>query len=197
LGNKRRILLRLAGGLVVTLLATATGAADLRFIEVDRDTERNEYRLKSISWFDADATALYEVLTDYDQFLKFSSAIVESRNLAPDTEGRPEYFTRMEGCVLMFCKSFIRIGHLELEPKHWIEAYTDPERSDFLRAWERWELQPEDGGTLLIYEFEMIPAFWVPPVIGPYYMKRALRSGGARAVDRIEALARGEDPTPF
>ena len=195
--DTRRInLLRLVVSLAAILVSVGADAADLRFIEVNRDTERNEYRLKSISWFDADQKSLYNVLTDYDQFFRFSSAIVESRNLAPDSKGRPEYFTRMEGCILMFCKSFIRIGHLELEPLVDIEAVTDPERSDFHRAWERWQLKPEDGGTVLIYEFEMIPDFWVPPVIGPYYMKRALRSGGARAVDRIEALAKGEEPLP-
>jgi hypothetical protein len=41
----------------------------------------------------------------------------------------------------------------------------------------------------------MVPDFWVPPVIGPYYMKRALKSGGEKAVDRIEALAIAEQTT--
>ena len=194
MGTRLRILLQLVGGLAITLLPLWAGAAELRFIEVDRDSERNEYRLKSITWFDADLQSLYDVLRDYDQFFKFHSSIVESRNLEPDTGGRPEYYTRMEGCIMMFCKSFIRIGYLDLEPMSSIEAHSDPERSDFKRSWERWELRKEDGGTVLEYEFEMIPAFWVPPVVGPYFMKRALRSGGARAVDRIEALARGEEP---
>jgi len=34
----------------------------------------------------------------------------------------------------------------------------------------------------------------VPPVIGPYYIKRTLRDGGRDAVDRIEALAQGREP---
>ena len=37
----------------------------------------------------------------------------------------------------------------------------------------------------------MVPDFWVPPVIGPFFIKRALQSGGEKAVDRIEALAKG------
>ena len=120
------------------LVSALADAADLRFIEVERDTERNEYRLKSISWFDVDQASLFAVLTDYDQFYRFHSSIVESRNLAPDASGRPEYFTRMEGCIMMFCKSFIRIGRLELKPLEQIEAVTDPGRSDFQRSWERW-----------------------------------------------------------
>lgn len=194
MGRLRTNLPWLVGSLAVLLVSARADAADLRFIEVERDTERNEYRLKSISWFDVDQASLYGVLTDYDQFHRFHSSIVESRNLAPDASGRPEYFTRMEGCIMMFCKSFIRIGHLELQPLEQIEAVTDPGRSDFRRSWERWRLRPEEGGTVLEYEFEMIPDFWVPPVIGPFFMKRALHSGGANAVDRIEALARGEEP---
>jgi hypothetical protein len=40
------------------------------------------------------------------------------------------------------------------------------------------------------------PDFWVPPVIGPWVLKRELRAGGERALYRIERLARGE-PTGF
>ena len=180
----------LAAGILVFLLATAASAAELRFIEVDR--EKKHYSLQSVAWFDTDIDALYAVLTDYEQFKKFTSAIVESRNLAPDAEGRPEYYTRMEGCVLFWCQSFVRIGHLELDPGRQIEAFGDPERSDFLLAKEKWRLYEEDGGTVLIYSFEMVPDFWVPPVIGPYYIKRALRSGGITALGRIEALAIAE-----
>ena len=77
-----------------------------------------------------------------------------------------------------------------------VVAVTDPERSNFKLATERWQLRPEKGGTLLIYEFDMEPDFWVPPVIGPFYIKRALMSGGSRAVERIEALATGREPAP-
>ncbi len=157
----------------------------------------DEYRLKSIVWFEADPDSLYGVLTDYELFSRFTSAIVESRNLDYDEEGRPQYFTRMEGCVLLFCKSFVRIGYLALSPMTEIVANADPEQSDFKRSRERWRLIEEGDGTLLVYEFEMVPDFWVPPVIGPFYIKRALKSGGERSVDRIEALAVGEEPEPF
>lgn len=174
-------------GLAALLVAANVAAADLRLIEVDRVDD--VYTMKSVAWFEAGAPALFEVLTDYNLFSEFSSAIVESKNLGTDASGRPGYYTRMEGCVLMFCHSFVRIGHLSLKPIAEIVAVTDPVRSDFKMAEERWQLIPEKHGTLLIYEFEMQPDFWVPPVIGPFYIKRALRSGGADAVDRIEALA--------
>lgn len=186
----------LLAGLLVLLMSVSAPAAEIRFVEVTRDTDLNLYTLKSITWFDAEVEALYEVLTDYEQFSRFTSAIVESRNLEADDGGRPRYYTRMEGCVLMWCKSFVRVGHLVLHPNTEIVASADPEQSDFKLSRERWQLIREDEGTLMVYEFEMVPDFWVPPVIGPFYMKRALRSGGDRAVERIEALARGEQPPP-
>lgn len=181
-------------GLAAILFAAQSSAAEMRFLEVQRDDDL--YRLKSITWFDARAEALYDVLRNYELFSKFTSAVVESKNLEPDAEGRPQYFTRMEGCVLLWCRSFNRIGYLVLQPSTEIVAHADPERSDFKKSRERWQLIPEGDGTVLVYEFEMVPDFWVPPVLGPYYIKRALRSGGERAIGRIEALARGEEPAP-
>jgi len=180
---------------VALLLAAATQAvaADLRDVVVEQIEDR--YRLRSETWFDAGVEDLYRVLTDYDLFVKFTSAFVESRNLEPGDDGQPRFYTRMEGCVLLFCKSFERHGHLVLDPMKRIVAIVDPETSDFKYSRESWTLVPEGRGTLMIYDFEMIPSFWVPPVVGPYYIKRTLREGGRDAVDRIEAIARGEEPT--
>ena len=167
-------------------------SAELREVLIERND--NYYRLNSETWFDVSPEALYGVLSDYDQFTKFTSAIAESRNVEPDDRGRPQFYSRMEGCVLLWCKSFIRNGYLVLDPMQEITAITDPETSDFKLSRENWTLIPEDGGTLMIYDFHMIPDFWVPPVIGPFYIKRALKSGGDKAVNRIEALALGETP---
>jgi len=170
--------------------ALGASAAELRDLKVERDEDY--YRLRSTAWFMNEPGDLYGVLTNYDLFRFFTSAIVESRNVEPDAEGRPRYFTRMEGCVMLWCKSFVRAGHLELKPIEEIIAIADPEESDFKRSYERWQLQPDNGGTLLIYEFEMVPDFWVPPVVGPFLIQRALRSGGERALERMEALAQAQ-----
>ena len=101
----------------------------------------------------------------------------------------------MEGCVLLFCVTFKRHGHLELTPEEHIRAVVDPEKSDFDYSQEEWTLTTEGDRTRMVYEFAMEPSFWVPPVVGPFYIRRALRSGATRAVDRIEALATGR-PVP-
>lgn len=160
------------------------------------EREDDVYNMNSVSWLDVSPEHLYNILANHDLFTKFTSAVVESRNVEPDEEGRPQFFSRFEGCVILFCKSFIRNGYLELKPFKELVAIVNPETSDFKHSREQWTLEPEKGGTRMTYEFEMIPDFWVPPVIGPFYIKRALKSGGEKAVDRIEALAKSEQSTP-
>lgn len=179
--------------LAVTVLiaASVSHSAELRFVNVDRDDDH--YQLRSLTWFATDSEQLYRVFTDYDQFHRFTSAITESKNLEPDEKGRPQFYTKMEGCVLRFCMTFDRNGHLELEGDK-VTAISDPEKSDFKKSHESWTMIPTTDGTLVVYQFEMIPDFWVPPVIGPYFITKALKSGGARAVNRIEAIALGKEP---
>jgi len=192
MNSRRASRRRLLGALSLLCLAFTARGADLRDVSVDYVEDR--YHLVSRAWFDASREELFRVLTDYDLFHKFSSAFVETRDLAPDDAGRPQFFTRMEGCVLMFCKSMRRTGYLLLKPHREIVAIAYPETSDFLYSRERWRLEPEGDGTLMTYEFEMEPAFWVPPVIGPFLIKRELREGGIDAIDRIEAIALGREP---
>ena len=171
-------------------VAALAPAAEFRDIMVEREDDL--YSMRSEVYFDVEREHLYQVLTDFDLFKKFTSAIVESNNVAADDKGRPQFYARMEGCVLVWCKSFVRNGYLELTPTAEIIAISDPERSDFEISRERWQLIREGEGTVMIYEFQMVPAFWVPPLIGPFYIKRALLSGGVDAVNRIEALAVGK-----
>ncbi|NOX68700.1 MAG: SRPBCC family protein [Gammaproteobacteria bacterium] len=174
------------------LFATAAHSAELR--EVTVELQDDHYYLKSEAWLDASKEDIYRVLSDYDLYVQISSGFVESRNEEADSDGKPRFYTRMQGCVLLFCKSFERHGYLILEPHTDIVAIVDPEESDFDFSRESWELVSEGDGTVMIYNFEMDPGFWVPPVIGPYYIKRTLRRGGKDAIRRIEALAKALSP---
>jgi len=176
----------------IILMSGVVLSADLREVTVEKEEKR--YRLTSETRFDASVPDLYRVLTDYSLFTEFSSVFVESRNLRAADNGKPRYYTRMEGCMLLFCKSFVRFGELTLSPHTVIVAIADPEQSDFRYSREQWVLKKDGDSVLLVYDFELEPDFWVPPVIGPYIMKRVLKRGGTDAVDRIEALAQGKKP---
>jgi hypothetical protein len=182
-------LIALAACCALSTAAPAGNAAEIRAVDVSYDDGR--YYLVSETWFDAPVQGLFDVLTDYDRFTRISSVYKESRFLQPAPDGTPRALTRVEGCVLFFCQSMSRVERLEIAPDMTrIRAVVEPEASDFEYSVSTWEFREEDGGTIVDYRLEMEPGFWVPPVIGPYLMKRRLRRGGEDAIERIERLAR-------
>jgi hypothetical protein len=178
--------------LVILALPAVTGAATLRDVTVDYVD--GAYIMRSEVWFDVGIRRIYGLLLDWDQSSKFSSVIVESRNLEPAADGRARYYSRTQGCLWFFCRSFERYGFVEYVPLKFIEAKADPEKSDFEFSDERWDFHEEADGTVVVYAFRMKPKFFVPPLIGPAIMKSKLRNGGANAIQRIEALARDYAP---
>lgn len=169
------------------ILPVASQGADLRDIEVDFDGDA--YTVHSAVWFAAGQQAVFEVFSDWGLSTEFSSAIVESRNLDPEEYGTHGYYVRNRGCILFFCRSVVRVGAVERQPFDLLTAVADPEESDFAVSDERWTFEPENGGTLVRYHLRLKPDFWVPPLIGPYIIKRKLRDDGGEALDRIEAIA--------
>ena len=169
-------------------MAGTAAAAELRNIDVEHSKGR--YTVYSVVWFDATVEQVFEVFRQWDLSTKFSSAIVESRDIEADEHGRPQYFVRNQGCLLFFCKSFVRQGYVELEVNQELRAYADPEISDFRLSNETWTFAREDSGTTVSYHLEMEPKFWVPPGIGPFLIKRKFRNNGGEAIDRIEAIAK-------
>ena len=43
-------------------------------------------------------------------------------------------------------------------------------------------------GTSRPADFEK-PSFWLPPFVGPWFLKRTLQHGAPQAIDKIEELA--------
>ncbi|MBT8092935.1 MAG: hypothetical protein KJN77_07860 [Gammaproteobacteria bacterium] len=173
-------------------LLNAADAAEMRSLSVDYAEQR--YTMQSEVWFDAPVEQVYEVFRRWDLSTEFSSAIVESRDMEADAQGRPQYYIRNKGCVLFFCLTAERQGHVESRPNEILRAFANPETSDFLLSNETWTFAEENGGTVVVYELLMRPKFWVPPGIGPYFIKRKLKNNGGDAIDRIEVIAQRLQP---
>ena len=152
------------------------------------------YIVQSESVYEASPQALFAVLLDYENFDRVSSVFKDSRYVEPADDGTPRAYTMVEGCVVFFCKSIERIDRLIVKPFTEIVAESEPNPADFRYSRSQWRFETAGEATTIYYRMEMEPGFWVPPVIGPYYIKRVLKAGGSRAVSRIETLARGEEP---
>jgi hypothetical protein len=181
------------GALGVSALAVA---ATIDQLDVTR--EHGRYALEANARLDATPESVYAVLTDFDDnaYSRISRVYKESRYLEPAADGTPLVYTRMEGCVLWHCMTLERTERLETDAPRWIKSTALPEGSNFKHATSEWVLEPHGDGTNMTYKIELEPDFFVPPVIGPWYLKRTLSQGGLRAVMRIERLARERDGRP-
>jgi len=180
---KQRTGLAIAAFVVAATASTAT----IESIDVGRDGDL--YSLHAETVLDASPEAIFDVLLDYERFGRISSVYKDFGYLDPLSDGTPVVYTRMEGCLLFYCKSMMRVERLEADSPGHIRTVTMPDRSDFKHSVSEWTLQSEASGTRMIYTLEMEPDFFIPPVIGPWYLKRTLRRGGGDAIDRIERLA--------
>jgi len=140
-------------------------------------------------WFDVGQEAVFNVFLDWDLAVDFSSVIIESKNVGPDEYGGMGFYIHNRGCILFFCKSARRNGSVTSEAYSIIRAVADPGLSDFELSEETWTFRTADNCTIVRYELKMKPGFWIPPVIGPYLMKKKLRVDGSDAFNRIERIA--------
>ena len=166
--------------------------ATLRTVDVSRRQDR--YRVVADTHLDASPESVYKVLLDFDgdRYQRISEIYKESSYLPPDSDGTPLVYTRVEGCLMRYCRSMSRVERLEVVTPQFIRSRTVPERSDFKYSMSEWTFEPEGDGTRVTYLMEMEPNFWLPPFVGPWFLKRTLLKGAPAAIDQIELLAQQE-----
>jgi hypothetical protein len=176
-------------GLCITISVSTAYTASLDSVEVTHESGR--FHVVADTFLAASPAAIQAVLLDFedDRYAQISDIYKESDYLEPDGDGTPVVYTLVEGCLLIFCRSMSRVERLEVVSPNFIRSRVVPERSDFKYAMSEWTIEPAGGGTRLVYRMAMEPDFWLPPFVGPLYLRRVLLRGGAAAVERIEALA--------
>jgi hypothetical protein len=187
--NLRKTLLLVS---ISACYASSSLPATLRTVDVSRLEDR--YRVVADTYLDAPPQAIYKVLLDFDgdRYQRISEIYKESSYLPPDIDGTPLVYTRVEGCLLRYCRSMRRVERLEVVTPQFIRSRTVPERSDFKYALSEWTFAAEGLGTRVTYMMEMEPDFWLPPFVGPWFLKRTLLRGAPQAIDQIELLAKQE-----
>lgn len=171
----------------VAIVQATASAAELRTLHVQRDS--GHIIVGSETFIDAPPAAVFEILADYEGFQRISDVFDETRFLERDDEGNGLVYSRVSGCVLLFCRTIERVEELTVEPGRRITAVAVPDSSDVEYSTAHWVLKEEAGGTRIDYRLDFKPDFWVPPVLGPMIIRAKLRSRATAAADRVEELA--------
>lgn len=133
---------------------------------------------------------LERYLTDYARYAEYFEAITESEVLSGAPGGLQRIRLRAESCVLFFCRTVTMVKDIAEQEPGEILAHIDPAQSDFEEATEHWRILAEGEQTRLQYDAELVPDFFVPPLVGPWILKMKIRSSLLSGAEKLEALAR-------
>ena len=168
------------------LVAQATNSVEV--LEATVDKEDGVYHVFGESIVEAPPDFIYATLIDYDNFYKISSGIPETRFVESDDPDEVLAYTRVEACVMFFCRSAERLERIESTPYEEIDTTALPEQSDFDVYESNWKLARHERGTRITYEAEFKPDFWMPPLISNWAIKRKLVESAENIGIRIEYL---------
>jgi hypothetical protein len=134
-----------------------------------------------------------ELLTDYDHLERVNPAVEISEILDDRGPGGYRVRTVTRACVWFFCKRINQVQDVTEGRDGSIVAMVIPEQSDLRHGYARVDLWQEGAGTRILIRSTVEPDFWVPPLIGPWIIKRKLRS---EALDTVRNLERLGSPLP-
>ena len=169
--------------------AWSAHAAEVRTVDVSHGDGR--YRVYLDARLDAPRHAVFSVITDYENIHRLHRRIRESRVVRRPRPDVVEVFTLVRGCVAMlFCKSLRRVERITESPPGELVAEVIPAESDVKFGRVLWRLRPDGDGTILRYESQMEPDFWVPGLLGDDLLARSLLRTARDMIDTVEILAR-------
>ncbi len=181
--------LRNSVAVLLALASTRAGAAQIDHINFRH--EGTHYRVDMSVHLDAPAPRAFAVFADPAQLREINPAVrVATRVDAETTQNR--LYTEVHLCVVLFCHTLRQVQNMHYEPAtdggH-MSADVLPERSDLRYGHAEWTFVGDAHATQLHFSMDIEPAFWMPPVIGPWLIEHSLREQAARTSAGIERLA--------
>jgi hypothetical protein len=182
--------LRATALLALGLWAPVAVAGTIELLETTHANGRYTVSFEVV--LDAVRDRVWPIMTDYERLPRVSKIITESRILKQTDANHHRVGVTLEACVLIFCKTIKRVVDIEARPQTEITVTDDPAFSNFSYAVERWRVAAEGPRTRLNYTAEVVPDFFIPPLIGPPVVKYFLRREIRLTALEVEALARHE-----
>ncbi|MEZ5541388.1 MAG: SRPBCC family protein [Pseudomonadota bacterium] len=134
------------------------------------------YRIAVDARIAAPVATVYARITDYDHLSRINHAIETSHVLRTDSPTRHRVRSVIKACVLFFCRRVHQVQDMTQDEGSRIEAHILPQQSDFHAGHALWRLEPAGTDTLMHFRAQLEPAFWVPPLIGPWLFERKIVS---------------------
>lgn len=185
---ERRFPAYLASGCLVLVWAASAALAG-KVYTAAVSHQSGVYRVEVDALVSVPAPRVRQLLTDYNHLGRLNDAIKVSEILKTRKPGDYRVRTVTEACVWFYCKRVHQVQDVIEAYDGSVTATVIPELSDFRHGYARLNLWQEPDGTRVLIRSEVEPDFWIPPIIGPWLIKRKLRSEALETVQNLERVA--------
>lgn len=183
-------MMRLLLLLFLAVPCISSSAGEIKSANVQH--EGNDYRLDLIMQVEAGRDEIIELLMDHENFKQLSEVMIESGLVQDAPADKTRRRLVVETCIVFFCFRVVMVEDIERPSEDRILAIMVPEESDFKYGRTEWQIEPLSSGRSEInYSFHLQPDFWVPPAIGPFFIKRKMIKEAQVSILKMENLASG------
>ena len=181
----------------VLLLALAAVSYSMA-VEID-DVQISQkgrvYRAQLTFDVTASVDQVASVLTDYEHPNRLTPDVT-GREIVGRQNGVTRVRTEIHSCVVFFCKDITLTQDVTVVAGA-IKADIVPEESDFRSGYLLWSITSGDlGGAHIQYESVIEPDFFIPPLVGGYFMRKRFRQQIFATAENLEREA-AREPAPL
>lgn len=173
-------------------MAVSAPAAQVSGVRVTRQGTR--FLIDMHIAIDEPPRAVFRALQDYAAMARFNPDLRSVRIQPTAVPDRVRLYTTVHACVLIFCKMM----HQEqiMTATAGIDGGTlraDLVSGDFKGGYGLWVVRPcatSRPVSCMDIRIVLVPAFWVPPLIGPWVIRRKMAEEARRTSAGLERTAR-------
>ncbi len=136
---------------------------------------------------DGEFYEVYEILIDFNHLDKVNSTITSSQLLESDDKVHKVQFIS-SGCVWIICQEVNQVVMVTELGNGYIMSDTIAELSDMRYGRTLWQLIDEGETTRIKYHSDLVPDFWIPPLIGSSILQNRILEEGIKTINGIEQL---------
>src|SRR5579885_973913 len=143
---------------------------------------------------DAPPPAAFRALQDYAAMMRYNPDLRSVSREPTAVPDRVRLFTAIHACVLIFCKTMHQEQIMTATAGAnggTLHAELVPRGGDFKGGYGLWRVEPCPSAravTCMDVRIQLTPAFWVPPIIGPWVVRRKMEEEATRTSAGLEQL---------
>lgn len=192
-----RALLKPLTWLMLALPFVAIQAHAAQVLDVHVDRNGPHFVIDMHITIDASPRAVFQALQDYSAMERYNPDLRAVRVEPTAVPDRVRLFTTIHACVLIFCKMMHQEQIMTARGSAQggvLNAVFVAHAGDFKEGNAQWTVAAcptARARSCMDAEIELTPAFWVPPVIGPWVIRGMMEQEAERTSVGLERMASG------